>query len=149
MHRFQILECLLVSTILSNNYFLFQILLESKTKLVTERGTSESTSGCESGQNYESDENEGNSFFYKFNLISFLTEKKKKITKNYFLGCSQSAKSANNSPESCSSENISKDNDEFWHHNSVDGAAVNVIVPSSVGKIFVLFRDYRFDFTNF
>ena len=74
---------------------------------------------------------------------------KKKFTKNYFLGCSQSAKSANHSPESCSSENISKDNDEFWHHNSVDGAAVNVIVPSSVGKIFVLFRIYRFDFTNF
>ena len=63
MHRFQILEHLLVSTILSNNFFLFQILLESKTKLVTERGTSESTSGCESGQNYESDENEGNYFF--------------------------------------------------------------------------------------
>ena len=75
-------------------------------------------------------------FFYQFDLSSILI-KKKYFTKNYFLGCSQSAKSANHSPESCSSENISKDNDEFWHHNSVDGAAVNVIVPSSVGKIFV------------
>ena len=71
MHRFKIFKHFLVSTNLSNNYFIFQILLESKTKLVTERGTSESTSGCESGQNYESDENEGNSFFT--NLISFLT----------------------------------------------------------------------------
>ena len=90
-------------------WFVFQILLESKTKLVTERGTSESTSGCESGQNYESDENEG---------------------------CSRSttsAKSASHSPESCSSENISKDNENAWHQRDiVDGAALNI----PIGKNF-------------
>merc|ERR1719361_2366188 len=35
-----------------------EILLDKKPKSASERGTSESTSGCESGQNYESDEME-------------------------------------------------------------------------------------------
>lgn len=69
-----------------------QILLDSKEKTIsaTERGTSESTSGCESGQ---SDDLE------------------------------VCAKSASQSPVSCSSENISKDHqiDNDWPHNMSDG----------------------------
>ena len=40
---------------LNASSFLFQNLLDKERK-TTNRGTSESTSGCESGQNYESDE---------------------------------------------------------------------------------------------
>lgn len=66
-----------------------EILLDSKEKTVAanERGTSESTSGCESGQNYESDDLE------------------------------VCAKSASQSPVSCSSENISKEHHQIDDHD--------------------------------